>query len=156
MLRFKSHKYFISVFLTDSNMSYKFIEGITVADLAFEAEGTSLKKLFPEQKKIFIIGFKFDKDVKKMLRQIVKIADVIIITEFKGKTDMAINASADASNLKTQISKLKSDAKVIIEKDLEKALKKAIKLSTIQQYNNPAIIVVTGSLYLVGEVRNML
>ncbi len=43
---------------------------------------------------------------------------------------------------------------VVVEKDSKKALKMGLK--TIQQFNNPAILVVTGSLYLVGEIRNKL
>lgn len=114
----------------------------------------NLKKIFPKEKKIFIIGFKFDKDIKKMLKEIVKVADEIIITEFNRATDMGVGASADALNIKDQILKIKKNAKVTVEKDSGKALKKGIK--TIQQYNKSAILVITGSLYLVGEIRNML
>ena len=36
------------------------------------------------------------------------------------------------------------------------ALDKALSLLAIQQYNNSTIVVVTGSLYLVGEIREFL
>ena len=116
----------------------------------------SLKKLFPTQKKIFIIGFKFDKDMPKMLKEIVKVADKIIVTEFNRATDMNLHASADALNLKSQISNLKSGIKVTIEKDSGKAMDKAINILITQYPNNPSVIVVTGSLYLVGEIRDKL
>jgi hypothetical protein len=128
---------------------------------------TTLKKLFPKQNKIFIVGFKFDKDIQRMLMQITKVADKIIITEFERVTDMNINASAEALNIKNQISsvrqgfgrqaKIKYDGEVVVEKDSKKALDKAL---AIEQFNhvkrgwgNSTIIVVTGSLYLVGEIR---
>ncbi len=116
---------------------------------------TTLKKLFPKERKIFIVGFKFDKEIKKMLKQIVTVADILIVTEFRAKTDMNIHASADAESIKKDIKILRyEDTKVKIEKDSGKALKMGLK--TIQQSNNATILVVTGSLYLVGEIRNKL
>ncbi len=118
----------------------------------------SLKKLFPKKKKIFIIGFKFDKDIKKMLREIVKVADEIIVTEFSAKTDVSLHASADAESIKYEVLSIKKDVKVAVEKDSQKALEKALVMSNLamKQFNNRAIIVVTGSLYLVGEIRSYL
>lgn len=123
----------------------------------------SLKKIFPTQnptsprlrgaKKVFIVGFKFDKDIPKMLREITKLADEIIVTEFNRATDMVVSASADALKIKDQILKIKYGRDVIVEEDSGKALKKAL---AIQQFSNSTIIVVTGSLYLVGEIRSSL
>ncbi len=114
----------------------------------------TLKKIFPTQKKTFIIGFKFDKDIPKMLKQIVKVADEIIVTEFNRATDMNMNASARALMIKDKLLRMKYREKIIVKKDSKKALKMGIK--TIQQFNDSAILVVTGSLYLVGEIRNRL
>lgn len=115
---------------------------------------SSLKKLFPKQKKVFLVAFKNDKDIKGMLRQILEVADEIVATEFQAKTDTNLHASASAEDVKSQILNLKSGRKVMVEKDSGKALK--IGLKTVQQFNAQAIIVVTGSLYLVGEIRNKL
>ena len=116
---------------------------------------SSLKKLYPRSKKVFVIGFKNDKDIKSMLRQILKVADILIVTEFKAKTDMSNNASAEALNIKYQTSNIKHDKKtqILIEGDSAKALEKAFELAETEK---DSIIVVTGSLYLVGEVRSML
>ena len=129
----------------------------------------ALKKLFPNQKKIFVVGFKFDKDIPKMLKQIVRAADTIIVTEFHGKTDVNINASMKVSNLirrsPDQISNLKYDKKikVMAEGKSKAAFSRALKIpkqSTKQVQdmvrNDNYIIAVTGSLYLVGEVREYL
>jgi dihydrofolate synthase / folylpolyglutamate synthase len=116
---------------------------------------TSLKKFFPKQKLVFLVAFKEDKDIARMLDQITKVADVIIVTEFRAKTDTA-NASYDAFKLKAQSSKLRANKEVIVEKDSRKALRSALNYSIAQLSNYESIIVVTGSLYLVGEIRSML
>ncbi len=116
----------------------------------------SLEKIFSKEGKIFIIGFKFDKDIKKMLSQIVKVADEIIVTEFKAKTDVAVHASAEALRIKDELLRMNYRGKITVEKDSKKALEKALDIPITQHPNNPSVIVVTGSLYLVGEVRGLL
>ena len=115
----------------------------------------NLKKLFPKERKVFIIGFKFDKEIKKMLKEILSVADEVIVTEFKGKTDVAVHASASAFKVAKEIKKL-SNKIIKVEKDSKKALQKALNYPITQLPNYQSIIVVTGSLYLVGEIRSML
>jgi len=119
---------------------------------------TTLKKLYPKQRKIFVVGFKFDKDIKKMLRQITKLADILIITQFHGKTDISANASTNTKTILEDIKRLRyyDIKKVIVENDSRKAFDKSLNILISQYPNIPAIIVVTGSLYLVGEVRSYL
>ncbi len=117
---------------------------------------TTLKKLFPKEKKIFIVAFKNDKDIKGMLKEIAKAADYVVGTEFHIKTDTAVSASLDSKSIKSQLLSIKFRGKIFVESDSKKALNRSLKLSTLNQYNNTAIIIVTGSLYLVGEIRSML
>lgn len=117
---------------------------------------SSLKKLFPTDRKIFVIAFKKDKNIKEMLKSILPVADVIIATRFSMTTDVSKNASADAESIKYQVLSNMHKGKVIVEENSKKALDKASSLLAIQQFSNPTIIIVTGSLYLVGEVRSML
>ena len=139
---------------TDNRIRYTLVLDGAHNPTKMKAFLSALKKLYPRQRKIFIIGFKFDKDIPKMLKQILEVADILIITQFKAKTDTSNNASTDALNIKHQILKIKHDGKVVVvEKDSKKALDKAL---TIEQFSNSTIIVVTGSLYLVGEIRSML
>jgi len=107
----------------------------------------SLKKIFPKEKKTFVVGFKFDKDIKKMLKEIINVADKIIVTQFNMKTDMMIYASAKVEDINKQIKRTKYDGEIIIEKDLRKALRVGFR-------RGGELTVVTGSLYLVGEARN--
>ena len=96
-----------------------------------------------------------------MLKEIARVAEEIIVTQFQAKTDLNLHASAEATKIKNQISRLHTGSsgqaklkKVVVEKDSKKALK--IGLKTIQQSGSPSILVVTGSLYLVGEIRNQI
>ncbi|MEK7451057.1 MAG: folylpolyglutamate synthase/dihydrofolate synthase family protein [Patescibacteria group bacterium] len=113
----------------------------------------SLKKLFPSERKIFVIAFKKDKNIKEMLKSILPVADVVIATRFSMATDVSKNASADALNIKNQILKIKYGGEVIVEENSKKALKKALEMN--KELKN-SLVVVTGSLYLVGEIRSKL
>lgn len=115
-----------------------------------------LEKLFPDKKKTFIIGFKKDKNIKEMLTEIEKSADKIIVTEFHRSIDIGHRMSADMRMLKVKSSKFKVNENLFMEENVEKAINRAIKISAIKQYNNKAIIIITGSFYLVGEARNLL
>ncbi|MBI2049356.1 bifunctional folylpolyglutamate synthase/dihydrofolate synthase [Candidatus Roizmanbacteria bacterium] len=116
----------------------------------------SLKKLFPKEKKIFVVGFKNDKEVRGMFKQIVKVADYIVATEFRAKTDMNVSASAEAESIRYEVLSMKYRGKIFVERDSKKALKKALSLAAIEQLSNRTMVIVTGSLYLVGEIRSML
>lgn len=114
---------------------------------------TTLKKLYPKNQKIFVIAFKNDKNIKGMLRQILQVADAILVTEFSAKTDMSNNASLEALNIKYQISNIRynRETKVLVAKNSKTAIEKAFQIAKTQK---DSLIIVTGSLYLVGEVRN--
>lgn len=117
----------------------------------------SLNKYFPDEKKIFLIAFKKDKDVNEMVVMIQKYAEKIIFSKFSAVTDMSRNSSFEISNIKLQIPNkskiLNSKSKIYFEKDSKKALYKSLDL--VQEIPN-SILVITGSLYFVGEIRSIL
>lgn len=117
----------------------------------------SLKKLYLKNPKIFIIAFKKDKNIEKMLKEIIKIADNLIITQFEQAIDFGQKMSSEILSVRNLISSLNLRTKlnIIYEKKAGNAFKKALKLATKKQKLKP-IIVTTGSLYLVGEIREML
>ncbi len=124
-----------------------------------EAFLQSLKKIFPKARKIFVVAFKEDKNIKAMINKIFKVADVVIFTRFQAKTDMSVSASADALKIKYQILKIKNTKRkieIFYINNSKKALQKALNILMTQYPNVPSIVVVTGSLYLVGEVRDFL
>ena len=84
-----------------------------------------------------------------MIKEILPVADTIIATEFSIGTDTMIsNASYDASNLKSQITNLKYKGEIYVEKDSVKAVEKAGEIA-----HDESIIAITGSLYLIGELK---
>ncbi|MEK7558899.1 MAG: Mur ligase family protein [Patescibacteria group bacterium] len=111
---------------------------------------SSLNKYFPKEKKIFLVAFKKDKNIKEMIKQIQKYAEKIIFSEFLAVTDMSKSASYQISNIKYKIS---NKPETYYEKDSKKALGVSLKLA---QNIPDSIIVVTGSLYFVGEIRSLL
>ncbi len=127
-------------------------------DAKMRAFLTALEEYFPNKRKTFIVGFKKDKNIKGMLSSIGKYADELIITEFNRAIDVGRRMAADAIKIKNQISGLEYKGNVFVEKDSKKALKRALALNNLamEQFSNGTVIVVTGSLYLVGEVRSML
>jgi dihydrofolate synthase/folylpolyglutamate synthase len=117
---------------------------------------SSLQNLFPDRKKIFMIAFSQGHDVENMLSQISRIADTIIVTQYGGVTDMGKNRSVANEKIKIKNEKFKRE-NIQYEKSSEKAMEKAIQLvqKNITGLQEP-LLVVTGSLYLVGEVRQWL
>lgn len=117
----------------------------------------SLKKLYPKNPKIFVIAFKKGKDIEEMLKMIKKISDVIIFTNFESAIDFGKNMSEEIDKLKViaegdeKYNFNKKGENVFYEKESKKAVEKAVKIAS--QVGNDSVIIVTGSLYLVGEVR---
>ena len=111
----------------------------------------ALESLFPEERKIFVIAFKSDKDIKKMLAEIVKVADKIIVTRFHASMGYVSSGAMEADSIKHYVSSIEYSGKLIVEEDSKQAIKKAFEMA-----GKDDLIVVTGSLYLVGEVRSFL
>ncbi|MCH8821461.1 bifunctional folylpolyglutamate synthase/dihydrofolate synthase [Patescibacteria group bacterium] len=109
----------------------------------------SLTQLLPNKKFIFLVAFKKDKDIEQMLKIMTPHSEAFVITEFSKITDMGRYFTTPVKEIENILMKLKFSGDIIIEKDSVKALEKARKL---QNKNLPLII--TGSLYLVGEIRD--
>jgi len=114
----------------------------------------ALETIFPKRKKVFIFSCKKTKDITSMLSEILRVADTIIVTEFHATTDMAKNAAMDAESIKDQVvrRKGKKDVRVIAKSNAKEALQKSLKITKSEKNS---LIVVTGSIYLVGEVRSL-
>ncbi len=111
---------------------------------------SSLTLLIPNRRFIFILAFKKGKDIENMLRRISPHAETIVLTQFSKVTDMGSHFATPTVELENILKKLKFPRKILIEKNSAKALTKAKKL-----YNKNTPTVVTGSLYLVGEIRDL-
>lgn len=108
----------------------------------------NLKVYFPNQKYTFLIAFKRGKDYRPMLRHIIPVAKKIIITSFFNET---------------QGLRVLAEDPIVIAKILEKLHFKNYTInpntfSALEELNKDtsSIKVITGSLYLIGEIYNKL
>lgn len=106
----------------------------------------SLKQQYPKEEWIVIFAAKSDKDHQAMLRKLERKALCFVTTEFH---DAALWSPHPAADLKTQLETITSK-NIIAEQDPRVALKKALAIS---QENDQAPILITGSLYLLGNIR---
>ncbi len=103
----------------------------------------SIKLFLPDQKFTFLLAFKQRKDFAKMIKMIIPIADQIILTKFKVISQDMIQLSQSNLTLNQVFSSLNfSNFKYIA--DISKAF------DYVKKTNTP--VVVTGSLYLLGEI----
>ncbi len=124
----------------------------------------SLKKYYPKNPKIFICAFKKDKDISKMLEMILKQADYLILTKFESTIDFGAKMSEEVENLNNVIvQNEKIEKNIFYEKNAKRALKTALDIvkkfdfsTTLGMTKIEPLIVTTGSLYLVGEIRELL
>lgn len=107
----------------------------------------SLKLFFPNQKFTFVLAFKQRKDFSKMIKMIIPLADQIILTHFKVTSQDMIQLSQSHSSLNQVFSKLNFSQFRDIPNQTQ-ALQLALK--------SPTPVVVTGSLYLLGEIYPLL
>ena len=113
----------------------------------------SLEAIYPQKKKIFVIAFKKDKNISELVQLISKVASRIVVTEFHGVTDMSVRAATPAEQIANTLERLPGvQGKIYVLSDSSEAVVAAKRLAAEKN----GIVIVTGSLYLVGEVRTML
>jgi dihydrofolate synthase/folylpolyglutamate synthase len=114
---------------------------------------TSLHELYKNEKKVFLIAFKKDKDVDELLRLIDQEADAIVLTRFVSSVDLGKNLGMEMEELRTHVAGAGLKTKELaFEPDGGSALTYAHDLATQMS----AIVVVTGSMYLIGEMSTLL
>lgn len=115
---------------------------------------TALDQYYPERKKTVIITFKKGKAITDMLREVVGKADTVILTEFHSTLDADKNASAAIA----QLSGIWKDIASVkpIQLLTASSVAESLSLACKDTSRRENLIVVTGSLYLVGEMRGLL
>ncbi|MCD6228203.1 MAG: bifunctional folylpolyglutamate synthase/dihydrofolate synthase [Candidatus Omnitrophica bacterium] len=106
---------------------------------SFTALASTLEKYFPTRKIILIFAVSKDKDIKKMLNKIK--FKKIILTSFSNPRSLHPDKIARVAGLKEPI----------VTGEPREALKVALRL-----YNRDSLILVSGSLFLVAEVKKLL
>ncbi len=105
----------------------------------------SLKTRFNGGRGIFVVGFMGDKEIEAILTEFAPFASEIIITKPAG--DRAFEPSDEAPQIKNSL----KDSKVSIIPDMKEAIHRGIMLAKEKSF-----IIITGSLYVVGEARAIL
>ncbi|HEV2339821.1 MAG TPA: Mur ligase family protein [Patescibacteria group bacterium] len=112
---------------------------------------SSLKKLYPTQRKIFLLAFKEDRRIIPILRLILPHADAIIITEYHVALDLKKNSTEKSGTVALSIQSLFYKKPLFITTSVAGGLRKARQIATKDD-----LIIVTGSLYLIAECRKVL
>ncbi|MBN2453252.1 MAG: bifunctional folylpolyglutamate synthase/dihydrofolate synthase [Candidatus Omnitrophica bacterium] len=104
----------------------------------------SIKRSFKYQRLILILGVSGDKDIKGILKEMVPIADSVILTR-----SMVTERAMDPSLIREKITPASKD--VVETLNVKDAVDRAIAKADARD-----LILVTGSLFVVGEARHML
>lgn len=108
---------------------------------------TSLTNLYPGEKFYFLVAFKKGKDYKSILRLIFPLAKLIVFTKFSVSQDV-VNLSEDPVVMEKIVAR---EHKTLATKIIDNPI---LALDFLSQLNGQKIIV-TGSLYLAGEIISL-
>lgn len=106
----------------------------------------ALDQYYPDESKVFIVGFKKNKDSSPMTKQLFLRNGSFIFTQFHKGADYARSVSMT-------IAELRENAEIADNVQFSRTVTIALRKAMGLKAN---IIIVTGSLYLVGEVRSIL
>lgn len=101
----------------------------------------NLDKYYPTQQRVFVLGILKDKDIDVMLETLLRPDDIVIATEPDSERTSRPEKWADKCKVKT----------VIVQNNRAIALDKAMQMTL-----NGSLLCITGSLYLVGGLRQIL
>ncbi len=107
----------------------------------------SLTTLYPKKKFPFLVAFKQGKDIDEMLRLIAPHASEVVISRFTNTTNDMIHTSTEVEEV-AAAARSAGISQVEVVPDLKEALN---SLATTHQ-----TVVITGSLYLLGEVYKLI
>lgn len=108
-----------------------------------EALNRAIGKYFSYKNLIVILGILGDKDQEKIIKHILSLTPIFIVTKPN-------NIRVTNWRRVGEIIEKKSKAQVIYEENVEEAIGKAVNLT-----NQEDLICITGSLYLIGEARQL-
>lgn len=112
---------------------------------------TSLTTFYPNKRKRFIVAFKKQKEIESMLEKICAVADEILVTSFAVVTDTDYLAAVEPKEIALICQKLGYSGNIIITKHSDEAWNKVT-----ENYKENDLIIITGSLYLAGEMRTLI
>jgi dihydrofolate synthase/folylpolyglutamate synthase len=112
---------------------------------AMDMLSKTIKHLFAKRHIIVVFGVMVDKAVDEIIVKLLSFADSVIVTSAN------ISRTMKPAELVDHILKVSSNINMASSQTLAEGLRQALVLAT-----NEDVIIVTGSLYLVGEARKFL
>ena len=127
-------------------------QGIIILDGAHNAQKMkallkSVHTAYPQKKFTFVIAFKMGKDYKKMLAYIIPFAHKIVITRIFSESQDLIHHSVSPENIMHELTRLGYT-------NTEIQLKSSEIIAIIKNETDSTIV--TGSLYLLGDIYTLL
>jgi dihydrofolate synthase/folylpolyglutamate synthase len=113
--------------------------------MKMDALADAIKERYPGRKIFFVFGVKKDKNVKEMIERLSHLAAKFYFTSFESATDFGKRMSYDPNDLKSFTD---VESEVILDSSV--AYRKALA-----DAGRDGIVCVTGSFYLVGELRSL-
>jgi len=116
--------------------------------MKMQALTKAISQLYPNQKMPILFCAKYDKDMSSMIRNLIPITNKFIITSFSALIDSGKNVMSSTDEIYKTIRDV--DTQIPIERvEMD-------QISDIIKNINEDKILVTGSLYFVGAVRDLL
>lgn len=110
----------------------------------------SMRTIFPSKKTTAVVAIKNDKNARSMLEILLSICKKAVFTRFKINADTGVIESYNHKMLYSKVKQLGYTIETSIVDDPSEALKVAVA-----QAGKDDVIIVTGSLYLVGQVKKL-
>jgi dihydrofolate synthase/folylpolyglutamate synthase len=111
----------------------------------------SLSELFPEKKKIMVVGAMKDKDIERILKPLVEVSDSMILTRPEGERAATAEELNDKVIHLLKKGGITDQVSVTLTKNADEALQTARRIC-----NDDSIICVTGSFYTTGKMKELL
>lgn len=111
-----------------------------------------LEELYPGRKKVFIVSFKQDKDMAALVGMLLPLAIRIVTTAFDQPTDLSVKVAANPEMISQLIKTInpQMEERILVTATTKEAMK------AVAEESPDTMVVVTGSLYLIGEARSLL
>lgn len=124
---------------------------LVIVDGAHNAEGLqgladALSTEFPDTRRVLLVGFRGERDVAHLLEPFVGLFDEAVVTAADDPD--SIDASIVAEGVREALG---DDVRIVVEGPVAQAVTEAL-----HRVGEDEILVVTGSLYVVGEAREAL
>lgn len=112
----------------------------------------SLRQLFSDKKHITgVLAFSKGHDAEDSLRSLIPLLDAAVVTEFTAETDYGNKRAQDAQEIANILLKHNPTLPVMYIPDPEEAIQAALHMAGPDD-----LVCVTGSIFLVGQVREIL